>query len=210
MLKPISPIQKPHCYLLPQTQIFSLKVNPSRTYTLDLLSQIGDQNAKSGYFHSVACVLSLLADVLCDSVEFQPIKTCPCKFPTNPFVNFKAFFWVFLKIDGFALFCFGLFVCVRGKKANGLCSSGNGTDVDEGMKLYPLIDGEKVKNMMVMNETRRKLGSFQICAPCTCCGAKGVCLPSPCCYAINCNIPNRPFGFCSFTPRTCNCFGCHL
>lgn len=94
--------------------------------------------------------------------------------------------------------------------ANGLCSSGNGTDVEEGMKLYPLIDREKVKNMMVMNETRRKLGSFQICAPCTCCGAKGVCLPSPCCYAINCNIPNRPFGFCSFTPRTCNCFGCHL
>ncbi|KAK7356780.1 hypothetical protein VNO80_16056 [Phaseolus coccineus] len=65
--------------------------------------------------------------------------------------------------------------------------------------------------MMMMNESRRKLGSFQICAVCTCCGgAKGICLPSPCCYAINCNIPNRPFGFCSFTPKTCNCFECHL
>ncbi|KAK8467651.1 hypothetical protein PHAVU_007G118600 [Phaseolus vulgaris] len=65
--------------------------------------------------------------------------------------------------------------------------------------------------MMMMNESRRKLGSFQICAVCTCCGgAKGICLPSPCCYAINCNIPNRPFGFCSFTPKTCNCFDCHL
>ncbi|CAJ1976326.1 unnamed protein product [Sphenostylis stenocarpa] len=64
---------------------------------------------------------------------------------------------------------------------------------------------------MMMNESRRKLGSFQICAVCTCCGgAKGICLPSPCCYAINCNIPNRPFGFCSFTPKTCNCFECHL
>ncbi|KAK7376350.1 hypothetical protein VNO78_34816 [Psophocarpus tetragonolobus] len=64
---------------------------------------------------------------------------------------------------------------------------------------------------MMMNESRRKLGSFQICALCTCCGgAKGICLPSPCCYAINCNIPNRPFGFCSFTPKTCNCFECHL
>ncbi|RWR87116.1 hypothetical protein CKAN_01604800 [Cinnamomum micranthum f. kanehirae] len=64
---------------------------------------------------------------------------------------------------------------------------------------------------MVLNETRRRLGSFQICALCTCCGGpKGLCLPSPCCYAINCNIPNRPFGFCSFTPKTCNCFGCHL
>ncbi|GMH07649.1 hypothetical protein Nepgr_009489 [Nepenthes gracilis] len=92
-----------------------------------------------------------------------------------------------------------------------VCSSANGTDV-EGMKLAPLIDQEKLEMMMVMNETRRKLGSFQICAPCTCCGrgARLYCIPSPCCYAINCNIPNRPFGFCSFTPRTCHCFGCHL
>ncbi|CAN6575299.1 hypothetical protein ACFX13_010897 [Malus domestica] len=76
--------------------------------------------------------------------------------------------------------------------------------------LVPLIGAEKMKTL-VMNETRRKLGSFRICALCTCCGgAKGLCLPSPCCYAINCNIPNRPFGFCSFTPKTCNCFGCHI
>ncbi|KAG4908469.1 hypothetical protein GLYMA_20G219200v4 [Glycine max] len=72
-------------------------------------------------------------------------------------------------------------------------------------------NGGAASMQMVMNESRRKLGSFQICALCTCCGgAKGICLPSPCCYAINCNIPNRPFGFCSFTPKTCNCFECHL
>ncbi|PON39306.1 hypothetical protein TorRG33x02_342970 [Trema orientale] len=78
--------------------------------------------------------------------------------------------------------------------------------------LVPLVKPGKVEMMMMMmNESRRRLGSFQICALCTCCGgAKGLCLPSPCCYAINCNIPNRPFGFCSFTPKTCNCFGCHL
>ncbi|KAH7839215.1 hypothetical protein Vadar_001329 [Vaccinium darrowii] len=66
--------------------------------------------------------------------------------------------------------------------------------------------------MAMVNEisSRRGLGgSFQICALCTCCGgSQGYCLPSPCCYAINCNIPNRPFGFCAFTPKTCNCFGC--
>ncbi|KAL8171845.1 hypothetical protein V2J09_023649 [Rumex salicifolius] len=91
--------------------------------------------------------------------------------------------------------------------ANGC--SGNSTTAD-GYKLVPLIDQKKVEMMMVMNETRRKLGTFQLCAPCTCCGGSGgYCLPYPCCYAINCNIPNRPFGFCSFTPRTCNCFGCH-
>ncbi|KAJ0014731.1 hypothetical protein Pint_21290 [Pistacia integerrima] len=74
--------------------------------------------------------------------------------------------------------------------------------------MVPLMEE---KFVMMVNETRRKLNSFRICALCTCCGgAKGMCLPSPCCYAINCNIPNRPFGFCSFTPKTCNCFGCHL
>lgn len=84
----------------------------------------------------------------------------------------------------------------------------NGTEAE----MVPLMEeGKMEKMMMVMNESRRRLGSFQICALCTCCGgAKGLCLPSPCCYAINCNIPNRPFGFCSFTPKTCNCFGCHL
>ncbi|OAY80088.1 hypothetical protein ACMD2_18325 [Ananas comosus] len=65
---------------------------------------------------------------------------------------------------------------------------------------------------VLLNQTdlrgRRLTGSFQLCALCTCCGGpRGLCLPSPCCYAINCNIPNRPFGFCSFTPKTCNCFG---
>lgn len=77
-------------------------------------------------------------------------------------------------------------------------------------EMMPLVEQGKFE-MVELNETRRRLGSFQICALCTCCGgARGVCLPSPCCYAINCNIPNRPFGFCSFTPKTCNCFGCHL
>uniref|UniRef100_A0A2P2K1Y7 DUF7866 domain-containing protein n=1 Tax=Rhizophora mucronata TaxID=61149 RepID=A0A2P2K1Y7_RHIMU len=79
-------------------------------------------------------------------------------------------------------------------------------------EMVPLMEPLKIVEMkLMMNESRRKLSGFQICALCTCCGgAKGVCLPSPCCYAINCNIPNRPFGFCSFTPKTCNCFGCHL
>ncbi|XP_060215637.1 uncharacterized protein LOC132642454 [Lycium barbarum] len=76
-------------------------------------------------------------------------------------------------------------------------------------EMVPVIEE---KMMVMLNKTlRRKLGSFKICALCTCCGgAKRYCLPSPCCYAINCNIPHRPFGFCSFTPKTCNCFGCHL
>ncbi|XP_065853141.1 uncharacterized protein [Euphorbia lathyris] len=79
-------------------------------------------------------------------------------------------------------------------------------------EILSLMEPEKVVEMrLILNESKRKLNGFQICALCTCCGgAKGVCLPSPCCYAINCNIPNRPFGFCSFTPKTCNCFGCHI
>lgn len=87
------------------------------------------------------------------------------------------------------------------------CLKANGS-VETWPEMVPAT--ERVE-MLMMNGTRRRLGSFRICALCTCCGgAKGLCLPSPCCYAINCNIPNRPFGFCSFTPKTCNCFGCHL
>ncbi|KAK8593724.1 hypothetical protein V6N13_042714 [Hibiscus sabdariffa] len=79
--------------------------------------------------------------------------------------------------------------------------------VNGSSEMVPILE----EKMMWFNESKRNLRRFQICAVCTCCGgAKGVCLPSSCCYAINCNIPNRPFGFCSFTPKTCNCFGCHL
>ncbi|XP_010528640.1 PREDICTED: uncharacterized protein LOC104805696 [Tarenaya hassleriana] len=82
----------------------------------------------------------------------------------------------------------------------------NGSSSEE-REMVPLME----EKFVLMNETRRKLGSFQICSVCTCCGgSKGLCLPSPCCYAINCNIPNRPFGYCSFIPKACNCFGCHL
>ncbi|KAH6801600.1 ubiquitin carboxyl-terminal hydrolase [Perilla frutescens var. frutescens] len=78
--------------------------------------------------------------------------------------------------------------------------------------MVPLVEPGKMEMMVMVNESRRKLGSFQICSLCTCCGgaSRSYCLPSPCCYAINCNIPNRPFGFCSFTPKTCNCLACHL
>ncbi|KAE9619083.1 hypothetical protein Lal_00047400 [Lupinus albus] len=77
--------------------------------------------------------------------------------------------------------------------------------------IFLLNVNEANKVAIPMEESRRKLGSFQICALCTCCGgAKGLCLPSPCCYAINCSIPNKPFGFCSFTPKTCNCLECQV
>ncbi|KAK1306974.1 hypothetical protein QJS10_CPA10g01524 [Acorus calamus] len=79
------------------------------------------------------------------------------------------------------------------------------------LEMVPVTNSVEPRAIMVFNETRRRLGSFQICALCTCCGGpKGLCLPSPCCYAINCNIPNRPFGFCSFTPKSCTCFGCNV
>ncbi|PSS05031.1 Nucleic-acid-binding protein from mobile element jockey like [Actinidia chinensis var. chinensis] len=87
--------------------------------------------------------------------------------------------------------------------------SENGTAVEE---MVPMMEvGAETTVVMLNEESRRRLNGFQICALCTCCGgSKTYCMPSPCCYAINCNIPNRPFGFCAFTPKTCNCFGCHL
>ncbi|CAI0376256.1 unnamed protein product [Linum tenue] len=92
-------------------------------------------------------------------------------------------------------------------------SNGRG---DEMMTPKMVMEPVKVVEMrMMLNDQRRRLNSFQMCALCTCCGggsggSKHYCLLSPCCYAINCNIPNKPFGFCSFTPRACNCFGCHV
>ncbi|CAM8886181.1 unnamed protein product [Rhodiola kirilowii] len=90
-------------------------------------------------------------------------------------------------------------------------SSANGSE-----EMVPVMD-ESVRRMELhgmfnlSTSSRRKLGSFQICSVCTCCGGvTRVCISSPCCYSINCHIPNRPFGYCSFTPKTCNCFGCHL
>ncbi|KAL8166236.1 hypothetical protein V2J09_007735 [Rumex salicifolius] len=119
--------------------------------------------------------------------------------------NFRVLFFPLVLLFSVSAFNCNL-IELDPSQANGC--SGNVTAMD-GVEMVPLIDQKKVEMMMMMNETRRKLNSFQICAPCTCCGgAKGYCLPSPCCYAINCNIPNRPFGFCSFTPRTCNCFAC--
>ncbi|KMZ58429.1 hypothetical protein ZOSMA_77G00910 [Zostera marina] len=72
-----------------------------------------------------------------------------------------------------------------------------------------LVTGESIS--VLVEEHRRNLRNFQICSVCTCCGGSGgLCLASPCCYTISCNIPNRPFGFCSFVPKKCDCFGCHI
>ncbi|KAG1363452.1 hypothetical protein COCNU_11G002790 [Cocos nucifera] len=70
--------------------------------------------------------------------------------------------------------------------SNGL-SSGHQALSNESAAMKPVA----VLGTLVLNETRRRLRSFKICALCTCCGGpKGICLPSPCCYAINCHIPN--------------------
>ncbi|KAL6581669.1 hypothetical protein OROMI_007592 [Orobanche minor] len=79
--------------------------------------------------------------------------------------------------------------------------------------MVPVVELGKVKMMAMANESRRRLSSFEVCSLCVCCAGNGdtkSCLTSPCCYAINCNIPNRPFGFCSFTPKACNCLQCHI
>eukprot|EP00250_Pteridium_aquilinum_P011704 c20253_g1_i1 orf=190-594(-) len=61
------------------------------------------------------------------------------------------------------------------------------------------------------NSSRRTLGSFQVCALCTCCGEqRRFCIPTACCYSITCGSPNRPFGLCSFTPMSCSCLSCRL
>ncbi|KAL5204929.1 hypothetical protein ABZP36_009800 [Zizania latifolia] len=48
---------------------------------------------------------------------------------------------------------------------------------------------------------------FQLCMGCRCCSPSNSssCVDTRCCYGINCNIPGKPFGFCAFTPLTCDC-----
>ncbi|KAI4350159.1 hypothetical protein L6164_010668 [Bauhinia variegata] len=103
----------------------------------------------------------------------------------------------------FLFFLANTVYCKEATLVRGANGSAVAVAVAKPMMPANVLEAGKMEIAMMMNESRRKLGSFQICALCTCCGgAKGVCLPSPCCYAINCNIPNRPFGFCSFTPKT--------
>ncbi|KAK3139205.1 hypothetical protein QOZ80_5AG0379470 [Eleusine coracana subsp. coracana] len=48
---------------------------------------------------------------------------------------------------------------------------------------------------------------FQTCSECRCCSKSdnSKCVQTRCCYGINCNLPGKPFGTCSFSPRTCGC-----
>ncbi|GER28256.1 3-ketoacyl-CoA thiolase [Striga asiatica] len=83
----------------------------------------------------------------------------------------------------------------------------------DGSSMLPVVELGNVKTMIMVDESRRKLSSFAVCSTCMCCGSGGgrnYCMLTACCYTINCNIPNRPFGLCSFTPKTCNCFQCHI
>lgn len=48
---------------------------------------------------------------------------------------------------------------------------------------------------------------FELCMGCRCCSASNAssCVDTRCCYAIDCNIPGKPFGVCAFSPHTCDC-----
>ncbi|CAH9127424.1 unnamed protein product, partial [Cuscuta epithymum] len=47
---------------------------------------------------------------------------------------------------------------------------------------------------------RRKLETFHTCAPCKCCPqfSEENCVWMKCCYGIQCDLPNKPFGYCAF------------
>uniref|UniRef100_A0A0E0F908 DUF7866 domain-containing protein n=1 Tax=Oryza meridionalis TaxID=40149 RepID=A0A0E0F908_9ORYZ len=48
---------------------------------------------------------------------------------------------------------------------------------------------------------------FELCMGCRCCASSNAssCVDTRCCYAIDCNIPGKPFGVCAFSPHTCDC-----
>ena len=48
---------------------------------------------------------------------------------------------------------------------------------------------------------------FELCQGCRCCSSSNAssCVDTSCCYAIDCDLPGKPFGTCAFTPHTCGC-----
>nr|ACG38251.1 hypothetical protein [Zea mays] len=55
---------------------------------------------------------------------------------------------------------------------------------------------------------------FEVCEGCRCCApsssssnGSSSCVDTSCCYAIDCDLPGKPFGTCAFTPQTCGCGG---
>ncbi|XP_052139174.1 uncharacterized protein LOC127757648 [Oryza glaberrima] len=48
---------------------------------------------------------------------------------------------------------------------------------------------------------------FELCMGCRCCASSNAssCVDTRCCYAIDCNIPGKPFGVCAFSPHSCDC-----
>ncbi|XP_024393300.1 uncharacterized protein [Physcomitrium patens] len=78
----------------------------------------------------------------------------------------------------------------------------NGTE----LQLFPNSPGHIHEHM---NGTRRMLGVFRQCSPCTCCDkTRRWCLPTVCCYNIKCGLQGLPYGLCSFIPISCTCYGC--
>ena len=48
---------------------------------------------------------------------------------------------------------------------------------------------------------------FELCQGCRCCSSSNAssCVDTSCCYAIDCDLPGKPYGTCAFTPQTCGC-----
>ncbi|KAJ8753817.1 hypothetical protein K2173_000071 [Erythroxylum novogranatense] len=51
---------------------------------------------------------------------------------------------------------------------------------------------------------------FQLCLACKCCSTSNPtsCATMPCCFAIDCQLPNKPYGVCAFVPKSCSCTSC--
>lgn len=92
---------------------------------------------------------------------------------------------------------------------------GNGTKVP----IFPMATLDDKFNIKKKLKRRRffvssngngsSSGSFHTCSLCLCCDDnQSICTKVPCCFSIVCNVPNLPFGLCSFTPSTCNCLSC--
>ncbi|KAK1312754.1 hypothetical protein QJS10_CPA07g01386 [Acorus calamus] len=73
---------------------------------------------------------------------------------------------------------------------------------------YQPVRASEYRNVgrLITGESR----PFQLCLKCRCCAADDPknCSSMPCCFGIDCDLPDKPYGVCAFTPKICNCDTC--
>ncbi|KAI0511990.1 hypothetical protein KFK09_012624 [Dendrobium nobile] len=73
---------------------------------------------------------------------------------------------------------------------------------------YRQIEGDAIA---ALQRNHGVFAPYRTCSNCECCSPDDskICSMMKCCFGIVCNLPNKPFGYCSFMPLSCHCNSCN-